>query len=149
MSLIALSNRTLSGCSLFLVIGSAYLWRRKPQEESKRAAAATSERRRITRKCIICGVALSLRLQSRIAIAGPGVGAACPAVSTIAVLGVQGRLAQFHHGGGGVRGVKHGRPCDDPITARTDHFGHVFQGNSTVDLDGERKPAIAAEGIQA
>src|ERR1035441_469061 len=40
----ARSKSTLSGCSVFLVMGSAYLWRRRPQELRRPASVATTIR---------------------------------------------------------------------------------------------------------
>jgi hypothetical protein len=42
ISLMALSNRILSGCSVSAVIGFSYFWRRNPQELSNPSISATT-----------------------------------------------------------------------------------------------------------
>src|ERR1035437_8755830 len=118
ISLMALSNSTLSGCCVSLVMGLEYFLRRMPQPPSSTATANTTAVERIAFRTIIT--------QS------PQADLTCDLDS------LRRNLTHLKYRGLRVRTVKDRRPCDDPVTPRTHHFRQILLVHAAIDFDGQR-----------
>src|SRR5664279_4215125 len=114
----ALSNSTLSGCCVSLVMGLLYFLRRMPQPPRSTATAKTAAVERIAFRTIINQSPqpdLTLDRDS-----------------------LRRDLTHLTKRSFRVRTVKDRRPCDDPVTPRAHHFRQIFFVNAAIDFDGQR-----------
>src|SRR5260370_38111276 len=114
----ALSNSTLSGCCVSLVMGLPYFLRRMPQPPKSTATAKTTAVERIAFRTIIN--------QS------PQADLACERGS------LRRNLTHLTNRALGVRPVKDRQPCDDPVTPRPHHLRQILFVNAAIDLTRQR-----------
>src|SRR5437868_4106155 len=110
-SAMALSNSTLSGCSVSLVMGFSYFLRRAQEALSRLSTAAVKIR---FRPKDVIGNSNSHRRR------------------------VPRDRLHIHECRAWIRRVKNRRPCDDPVTPRPHGLSDVFRVDSPVNLDRQR-----------
>src|SRR5512139_2799354 len=118
MSLMALSNNTLSGCCVSFVIGFSYFFRRKPQELSSPASSA-----RVTTRITVNRKETAIEKY--------------PASSDMDGGGVPCRLLHPVHGRCRIGTPENTRAGHDPVATRPNYVAEILQRNAAVDLDGE------------
>src|SRR5579871_2878431 len=123
MSLIARSYRTLSGCLVSLVMGLSYFLRLKPQLEVNRPPIRIAMKR--CRAIVMIPRCSTLQFSVCCSNLHPRQG------------GLASRSFQFQEGRTGVRSVKYGRPCNQPVTPGAGDLGGVLERHSPVDFNGE------------
>src|SRR5258708_8678074 len=126
MSAMALSNSTLSGCRVSLVMGFSYFFLRK-QEVLRRLSTAAS------------------KMELRTIDLEDSMYHLCPGDARRLHLNRNRLSGNRKHVGDGRRRVwrvKYRRPCDDPITPRPRCVADVAGRNPAIDLDRQRDPEL-------
>src|SRR5215469_5050928 len=109
-------------------MGLSYLWRRIPHPAKRTTTAPTTTIFRRPFRTIDVPIFVTLLARDR--------------GSTVR------NFPHLPHRLFGVPTVKHGRPCDDPVTPGTDDLREVLLMHAAVDFDRQRQMLLPAHSIE-